>query len=84
MGANKTCARYRVRTPGGEERQLVFFGDLERFRDFLEEEYGKGSEDALYAGRGNFPVSVVYQLGKNTYRGKTELQYVMQYYCRGQ
>lgn len=81
MGANKTCARFRVNTPEGEDRQLVFFGDLEKFGLFLNEKYGAGSEEALYAGRGSFPVSVVYQLGLNTYKGKTELQYVMQYYC---
>ena len=81
MGANKTCARYRVRTPEGNICQLVYFGNLESFGAFLEEKYGPGSEAALYAGRGEFPVSVVYQLGKNTYKGKTEVQYVMQHYC---
>ena len=81
MGANKNCARFRVSTPEGESRQLVFFGDLEKFGEFLDQRYGAGSEKALYAGRGGFPVSVVYQLGRNTYKGKTELQYVMQHYC---
>lgn len=81
MGANKSCARFRVRTPDGNGRQLVYFGDLEAFGAFLREKYGQDSEERLYAGRGDFAVSVVYQLGKNTYRGRTELQYVMQYYC---
>lgn len=81
MGANQTCARYQVRTETGARRQIVFFGDLKKFGAFLEEKFGPGSEEALYAGRGNFPVSVVYQLGKNTYRGNTELQYVMQHYA---
>ncbi|MCI9320618.1 MAG: single-stranded-DNA-specific exonuclease RecJ [Lachnospiraceae bacterium] len=81
MGANKTCARFRVITPEGEERQLVFFGDLDKFGAFLNQKFGAGSENALYAGRGSFPVSAVYQLGLNTYKGKTELQYVMQHYC---
>lgn len=81
MGANKTCARFRVIAPEGEERQLVFFGDLDKFGAFLNRKFGAGSEDALYVGRGSFPVSVVYQLGLNTYKGKTELQYVMQHYC---
>jgi len=80
MGANKNFARFRIQTPGKAEKQLVFFGDVEKFDCFLEEKYGPGSEKALYEGRGNFKVSVVYQLGKNTYRGRTELQYVMQYY----
>lgn len=81
MGANKSFARFRVRTPEGQTMQLVYFGDLERFGQFLCEKYGADSEDALYAGRGDFRVSVVYQLGLNVYRGKTEVQYMMQHYC---
>lgn len=81
MGANRTCARYTVRTPDGATRQLVYFGDLERFGAFLDEKYGTGSGEALYAGGVQFRLSVVYQLGKNTYRGQTQLQYIMQNYC---
>lgn len=81
MGANKTCARFRVKTPEGNTQTLVFFGDLERLGAFLNEKYGIGSEEALYAGRGNFPLSVVYQVGQNTYKGRTEVQYIMQNYC---
>ena len=81
MGANKNVARYRVRTPEGHIKQLVFFGDLERFHQFLNEKHGPGSTELLYEGNAALKVSVAYQLGKNTYRGKTELQYVMQHYC---
>lgn len=81
MGANKNCARYTVQTPEGNRRQLVYFGNLEIFGAFLEEKYGPGSEAALYAGASRMKLSVVYQMGKNTYRGKTEVQYIMQHYC---
>ncbi len=81
MGKNKNFARFRVRTPEGREETVVFFGDLDKFGAFLEEKYGVGSEEALYEGRGDFEISVVYQLGFNTFRGKTELQFVMQHYC---
>lgn len=81
MGANKSCARYRVRTPEGNVRQMVYFGDLEKFHTFLGEKYGSGSIEALYRGNVQYQISVVYQLGKNTFRGKTEIQYVMQYFC---
>ncbi|MCM1568954.1 MAG: single-stranded-DNA-specific exonuclease RecJ [Roseburia sp.] len=81
MGKNKTAARFSVLTPEGENRQLVFFGDLERFGAFLREKYGEDSEGALYSGRGHFDISVVYQLGLNTYKGCREVQYIMQYYC---
>ena len=81
MGANKTCARFRVRTLEGTTQTLVFFGDLEQFGIFLNEKYGVESEEALYAGRGKFPLSVVYQVSQNTYKGRTEVQFVMQNYC---
>lgn len=81
MGANKSFARYRVSTPEGKQEQVVFFGDLEKFGSFLGEKFGEGSEDTLYAGRGDFTVSVTYQLARNTFRGKTELQFIMQNYC---
>lgn len=80
MGKTGSFARFQVRTPEGAEKQLVFFGDLERFGAFLEERFGEGSEEALYRGRGDFVLSVVYQLGLNTYKGRTELQFVMQNY----
>lgn len=81
LGANKSFARFVVQTPDGQRRKLMFFGDLEKFGRFLDEKYGAGSERALYEGNGKFHISVVYQLGTNTYMGKTEVQYVMQYYC---
>lgn len=81
IGANKSFARFSVQTPDGQRKKLMYFGDLEKFGAFLEEKYGPGSEQALYNGKGTFKVSVVYQLGKNTYMGKTEVQYVMQNYC---
>ena len=81
MGANKTCARFRVKTQDNNTQTVVFFGDLEQFGMFLNDKYGAGSEEALYAGRGNFPVSIVYQVSENTYKGRTEVQFVMQNYC---
>lgn len=81
MGANKNFGRFRVRTPEGTTEQLVYFGDLEQFGIFLRDKFGPDSESALYGGRGNFPVSVVYQLSRNTYRGRTEKQFIMQHYC---
>lgn len=81
MGANKNFARYRVRTPEGAHVQLVFFGDLDRFDAFLDEKYGAGSGAALYDRGGEYELSVAYRLGRNTYRGNTEVQYIMQHYC---
>ena len=81
MGANQTSARFRVRTPEGGTEQLVMFRNLDVFEGFLDEKYGAGSAARLFDGDGDFAVSVVYQLGLNTYRGRTEKQLVIQYYC---
>ncbi|MDE6701398.1 MAG: single-stranded-DNA-specific exonuclease RecJ, partial [Acetatifactor sp.] len=81
MGSSGNCARFRVRTPEGTMEQLVMFRRLEEFEAFLEETYGPGSTERLYGGRGDFPVSVVYQLGLNTYRGRTEKQMILLSFC---
>ncbi len=81
MGANRNFARFRIQTPDGCIKQLVYFGDLEAFEAFLTEKFGGQSLTDLYWGRARLPVSVAYQLGINTYRGKREVQYIMQHYC---
>lgn len=81
LGENGNVARYRVRTPEGHVKELVLFGGTERFDAFLAEKYGLESADALYRGESRLAVSVVYQLGRHTYQGKTQLQYIIQYYC---
>lgn len=81
MGVKKNCARFRVIAPEGSEHEMVYFGDLERFEGFLDGKYGSGSSERLYAGSCDFLVSVVYQVGINSYRGSENLQVVMQYYC---
>lgn len=81
MGSSGSCARFRVRTPEGTTEQLVMFRRLEEFEAFLEERYGPGSTERLYSGRGDFLISVVYQLGLNTYRGITEKQMILLSFC---
>lgn len=81
MGKNKTCARYKMKTPNGNSIQMVFFGDLEAFHAFLDDRYGAGSSEILYDREVSFRLSVTYQLGVNTYNGRTEVQYLLKNYC---
>ena len=81
MGAGGNCAKFHVVTPEGTGEQLTMFRNLERFETFLKEKYGEDSVARLYAGKGDYSVSVVYQLGLNTFRGKTEKQLVIQNFC---
>lgn len=81
MGAKQNCARFRVKTPEGKESEIVFFGDLSLFGDFLDHKYGNGSGERLYESTCDYIVSVTYQLGINTFRGNETLQFIMQNYC---
>lgn len=84
IGANGNYAKFAVETvSGGYPRRmdLMYFGDADAFCAFLDEKYGAGSADMLFAGKESFSISVTYQIGINSYRGKESLQYIMQNYC---
>ena len=46
----------------------------------MEDKFGLGSARTLYMGDGQFQLAVAYHLGINEYKGKKELQFVMQNY----
>ena len=84
IGANGSYAKFVVEVPkeGYEATEdLMFFGDIEAFESFLDEKYGAGSARSLFNGNGRFRVSVTYQIGINSYRGRESLQFIMQNYC---
>ncbi len=80
MGANGNFARYGVLDDTGKKKELVYFGDLEKFHTFLQGKYGQDAVRTLYAEGGRYPVSITYQIGVNVYRGAQNLQIVMQDY----
>lgn len=81
FGKNKNVMKLRVSGGDGRIHQLMYFGDLERFRRFVDEKYGQEAFSAVMQGRGNYPLTVAYQLGINSYQGREELQLILQHYC---
>ncbi len=84
IGASAQFARFSVELAmDGYPRHtdLMYFGDLDAFCKFLDDKYGQGSADKLFAGVASYKVSVTYQIGINSFRGKESLQYIMQNYC---
>ncbi len=77
MGAKQNFARFTVETEG-RFRELLFFGDLEKFCACLEEKHGAGSARRLFSGEGSYEMGITYQLGINRYRGREELQLTIQ------
>ena len=83
IGASGNFARFTVlvdREGQYRREDLMYFGDMEGFLGFLDEKYGSGSGEALFAGKGEFTVSITYQIGVNYFRGRKSLQYIMQNY----
>lgn len=79
IGANGNYAKFTVlATPGSPKRdEVMFFGDVEEFCRVVDEKHGEGSAEKLFAGRGDVEMSVVYQVGINTFRGNQSVQYIM-------
>lgn len=80
MGAKENFARYRVEQDG-RQYEVVYFGGLEKFHAFLKEKFGEGADEALYAGGCDYCISIAYQLGINSYMGRSEVQILLQYFC---
>lgn len=84
IGAAGNYAKFIVELPKENfemQEDLMFFGDVKAFCSFLDNKYGAGSADSLFDGNGRFRVSVTYQVGINSYRGRESLQFIMQNYC---
>lgn len=80
MGRDGKYGRFTVQTPDGRRVQLVFFGNMDAFGVYLDETFGAGSFEELLSQRGHFSLTVLYQLGINSYHGKEELQFLMKSY----
>ncbi len=80
MGANQNFAKYRVIDDQGKNKEVVFFGDLEKFHKFLEDKYGESALDIYIKPQDNITVSITYQLGINAFRGNESVQMIMQDY----
>jgi len=80
LGKQKNYLKFKVETESGLV-DMVFFGDQGKFLSFVEEKFGAASMDALFHGRGNVEISVIYQISVNVYMGREKLQYSLKYYC---
>jgi single-stranded-DNA-specific exonuclease len=81
MGQKGNAARYTVKSQDGSTHQVMLFGDLQPFHDFLEEKYGPGASDKIYRYTCAFPMHMIYTLQVNTYQMRENLQIQMKYYC---
>lgn len=83
LGKNRNCGKYRVSDESGKVYEMMYFGDMDGFHDFLTESFGNGAVDDLYNGftDGSMMIKIAYYPNINSYMGKNTIQMVMSDYC---
>lgn len=89
LGANHNVGKYTVADEEGRRYEMIYFGDIKGFHEYISAKYGARALEGLYrtntwgdSGVQPEPVilSVVYYPDVNEYRGNVSLQMVMKYY----
>ena len=89
LGANHNVGKYTVADEDGRRYELIYFGDIGKFHEYVVQKYGAGALDRLYhlktqenSDTKSEPIvlSIVYYPDVNEYRGNVSLQMVMKYY----
>lgn len=82
LGKNGNVGKYLVKDETGRQYDMIYFGNLDKWHDFLEEHFGQEERDRLYqAGSDVIQISVIYYPDLNVYLGRESLQMVMKDYC---
>lgn len=82
MGKEQNFLRFRLVSSGGNIFQAVYFGDKEKFLDFLAEKYTRPIVEAALAGeKCDMEISMVYKPEIDDFRGVEELKFEVRNYC---
>lgn len=83
LGKNGNVGKYNIRDEQGNTYQMLYFGDLEKWHDFLADAFGKEERDRLYCeGSRRIVIQMIYYPDINVYRDKESLQIIMQDYAK--
>lgn len=81
LGKNKNVGKYKVADEDHTVYEMMYFGDLEQFGQFLTKKAGEETVRQLYEGRKvNIPLDVTYYPSINRYGGRESIQIVMNHY----
>lgn len=83
LGKNRNVGKYLIKDAQGNQYDMIYFGDLENWHNFLQEAYGKEELEKLYHnGSTGIVIQMIYYPDINVYQGRESLQIVMQDYKR--
>lgn len=81
LGAGGQFARLVLTEDGTNFVEAVCFSEMEKLLQVLSEKYGEDAKEKLFMGKCNYQVSVTYQVGMNSFRGKESVQIILQNFC---
>ncbi len=82
LGKNRNCGKYRICDEAGLRYDMMYFGDMDKWHEFLKEKYGNDNVTRLYDGtlRSEMTVNALYYPDINEYQGRESLQIILQDY----
>ena len=81
MGKAGKVAKYRVRNDAGNIYEMVYFGDIDEFEDFVESIYDKETREHLHKGNAvKVVVDICYRIEVNSYMGRDSVSLQMVHY----
>ncbi len=84
LGKNRNVGKYRIADENNNCYDMIYFGDLEQFDDFLKNRCGEDRIRRLYEGgvrSGDIVIGIAYYPDLNYFGGRESIQIVMQNYC---
>ena len=81
VGRNQNVLKLSLMTAAGEHVSAVCFGDVEAWKQYYSEKYGRTEVDAALRGRANaIRMSVIYYPEINVYQGMESVQLIIRNY----
>lgn len=84
MGRNQNVGKYIIADETGHTYEMIYFGDIGKWNEFLTEKFGQENTDAVYSGRRankELCFTIAYYPDLNYFGGRESVQIVMQHYC---
>ncbi len=83
LGKMRNVGKYWITDGMGTYMDMMYFGDMEKWHAFLDEQFGAAERERLYGqGSTQIVISMLYYPDINVYQGRETLQAVMQDYAR--
>jgi len=85
IGKNQNVLKMKIINDSYQSIEALYFGDVEKFSEYVTEQYGMTEVEKMYQGKLNqVDLAFTYYPSINEYMGHKTLQIIIQNYCRVQ